>query len=117
MSTPTNNNQSFGIQEDVSSIYQSYIQSLNIRINHEIEKSEQNQHAADSLRSEITGLNKEITELKVQIERLKDFWGALQTPYGAGVSIVLILVLAYVSIKKGLTISKGDTKLTIGEGK
>ena len=40
---------------------------------------------------------------------------ALTSPSGCAVLIVLIIALTAIALKKGFSISKGDTKLSVGE--
>lgn len=58
-------------------------------------------------------LNKELTEAKGH----QSVFNVLTTPYGCSIIIVLILALTIIALKKGFSVSKGDTNISVGDKK
>lgn len=74
--------------------------------------------------SQVPALQKENDQLKQQIVSLKDsistikqqqtLVGAISTMPGCIVLVVLIIAITAIALRKGVNISKGDTKVSIG---
>lgn len=65
----------------------------------------------DSLNTDIAKLQ---TELQEAIKQQSPV-AALASPSGCAVLIVLIIAITAIALKKGFSISKGDTKLSVGD--
>ena len=68
------------------------------------------QGANDSLNNEVAKLQ---TELQEAIKQQSPV-AALASPSGCAVLIVLIIAITAIALKKGFSIAKGDTKLSVG---
>ena len=71
------------------------------------------QGANDSLNGEVARLQ---TELQEAIKQQSPV-AALASPSGCAVLIVLIIAITAIALKKGFSISKGDTKVSVGDKK
>ena len=63
-------------------------------------------------------LNKEVTKLQTELQeaiKQQSPVAALASPSGCAVLIVLIIAITAIALKKGFSISKGDTKLSVGD--
>ena len=69
------------------------------------------QGANDSLNGEVARLQTELQEAVKQQSAV----AALASPSGCAVLIVLIIAITAIALKKGFSISKGDTKLSVGD--
>ena len=65
----------------------------------------------DSLNGEVARLQTELQEAVKQQSAV----AALASPSGCAVLIVLIIAITAIALKKGFSISKGDTKLSVGD--
>jgi chromosome segregation ATPase len=64
----------------------------------------------DSLNGEVARLQTELQEAVKQQSAV----AALASPSGCAVLIVLIIAITAIALKKGFSISKGDTKVSVG---
>jgi chromosome segregation ATPase len=69
------------------------------------------QGANDSLNGEVARLQTELQEAVKQQSAV----AALASPSGCAVLIVLIIAITAIALKKGFSISKGDTKVSVGD--
>lgn len=63
-------------------------------------------------------LNKEVTKLQGELQDAiakESPVVALMSPSGCAVLIVLIIAITAIALKKGISIAKGDTKLSVGD--
>lgn len=65
----------------------------------------------DSLNGEVARLQTELQEAVKQQSAV----AALASPSGCAVLIVLIIAITAIALKKGFSISKGDTKVSVGD--
>ncbi|MBO7513837.1 MAG: hypothetical protein J6T54_12890 [Fibrobacter sp.] len=68
--------------------------------------------------NQIDSLNKEVTKLQTELQeaiKQQSPVAALASPSGCAVLIVLIIAITAIALKKGFSISKGDTKLSVGD--
>ena len=69
------------------------------------------------LRGKNDNLNKEVKKLQVELQDAVSKESpvvALMSPSGCAVLIVLIIAITAIALKKGFSIAKGDTKLSVG---
>ena len=83
------------------------------------------------LTSDTADLHKQLNDLNTKYEgEVKSLKGQLQharknesmftvfaTPYGCSIIIVFILALTIIALKKGFSVSKGDTNISVGDKK
>ena len=65
-------------------------------------------------------LNKEVNTLRSQLQdaiRDQSAVAALASPSGCAVLIVLIIAITAIALKKGISIAKGDTTVSVGNDK
>ena len=77
-----------------------------------------------NLHLQVKQLNKqhqiEVMSLKDQLDHARDnesVFKVFATPYGCSIIIVLILALTIIALKKGFSVSKGDTNISVGDKK
>ena len=71
------------------------------------------QGANDSLNNEVARLQTELQEAVKQQSAV----AALASPSGCAVLIVLIIAITAIALKKGISIAKGDTTVSVGTDK
>lgn len=87
----------------------------------------------NKLRGDSSTLESQITDLKEQLRKIEESQGkknvehsgkennpiisSENVPYVCGLLIVLIIAITIISLKRGLTFSKGNTSICIGEKK
>lgn len=63
---------------------------------------------------------REVKSLSDQLKTAKDnesVFTVFATPYGCSILIVLIIALTIIALKKGFSVSKGDTNISVGDKK
>lgn len=63
---------------------------------------------------------REVKSLSDQLKTAKDnesVFTVFATPYGCSIIIVFILALTIIALKKGFSVSKGDTNISVGDKK
>lgn len=68
----------------------------------------------ETLKTNLQNLN---TELSICRDNQMEWWQSLFTPPGCLVTIVLIVAVTILGIKKGFVFSKGTTTFSTGDGK
>ncbi|SHK55188.1 hypothetical protein [Fibrobacter sp. UWEL] len=117
--------QNIGVDESITAVYKTYIQSLNTQIQtlqntqSTLEgQAKQLQVRVEGLKDSLALMNTRIAQLEASTKSLPNtVWGVMSTPYGAGIVIVFIIALVLIALKKGFSISKGNTKISVGEDK
>ncbi len=77
------------------------------------QQSRKYQKEVDSLKGKLTSLNQQLNTAKDN----ESMFTVFATPYGCSILIVLILALTIIALKKGFSVSKGDTNISVGDKK
>lgn len=78
-----------------------------------VQQSIKYQRDVKSLNEQLTSLNQQLTTAKEN----ESVFTVFATPYGCSILIVLILALTMIALKKGFSVSKGDTNISVGDKK
>lgn len=78
-----------------------------------VQQSIKYQRDVKSLNEQLTSLNQQLTTAKEN----QSMFTVFATPYGCSILIVLILALTMIALKKGFSVSKGDTNISVGDKK
>ena len=62
---------------------------------------------------EVKSLNEQLGDAR----KNESMFTVFATPYGCSILIVLILALTIIALKKGFSVSKGDTNISVGDKK
>lgn len=96
--------------ESATTVYKEYISTLQDQLTSMNTKLDNLQAAVDVCKDSVSTLNTTIAEST-------NYWALIISPYGVAVIGIIMAVICVIAVKKGISVSKNGTTISIGGDK